>query len=61
MTMNDNTEILIRLGRIEGQLTEVLKISERVRLLELWQAWLKGGWAALVGGYLYLFKAASAK
>jgi len=23
----------------------------------MWQSWLKGGWAALVAAYAYLFKA----
>ena len=50
-------EILRALGRIEGELIEIRKLSERVRMLEVWQAWLKGGWAALVAAYLYLCRA----
>ena len=55
------TEILRALGRIEGQLVEIQKLSdeirklsERVNKLEIWQSWLKGGWALLVGAYLYI-------
>jgi hypothetical protein len=43
------------LGRIEGRLDELCKLAERVRQLEAWQWWLKGGWAALAAGYAYLF------
>ena len=52
--MDTYTEILRALGRIEGELVEIRKLSERVRKLEMWQSWLKGGWAALVGAYVYL-------
>ena len=41
-------EILRALGRIEGELVEIRKLSERVSKLEMWQSWLKGGWAVLV-------------
>jgi hypothetical protein len=51
---NAYDEILRRLGRIEGLLIETQKLSERVKQLELWQSWLKGAWAALVAGYLYI-------
>ena len=45
----DATEKILRaLGRIEGELVEIRRLSERVRKLEVWQAWLRGGWAALV-------------
>ena len=30
------------------------KLNERVRILELWQWWLKGAWAALTGAWIYL-------
>ncbi len=52
--MNTYTEILRALGRIEGELIEIRKLSERVRTLEIWQSWLKGGWAVLVAAYGYL-------
>jgi hypothetical protein len=55
--MNGFNEILRALGRIEGELIEIRKLSERVRMLEVWQSWLKGAWAALVGAYLYLCRA----
>jgi hypothetical protein len=35
-------EILRSLGRIEGELIEIRKLSERVRKLEILQSWLKG-------------------
>ncbi len=44
--MDTANEILRALGRIEGELVEIRKLSERVSKLELWQSWLKGGWAA---------------
>ena len=52
--MDAYEEILRALGRIEGELVEIRKLSERVTKLEVWQSWLKGGWAALVAAYLYL-------
>lgn len=54
-------EILRSLGRIEGELVEFRKVSERVAKLEAWQSWLKGGWAALAAAYVYLFKAGFGK
>ena len=54
--MDTSGEVLRALGRIEGRLVEISKLSERVTALEIWQSWLKGGWAALVAGYVYLFK-----
>jgi hypothetical protein len=59
--MDAFSEILTRLGRIEGELIGIRKLSERVRLLEVWQAWLKGGWAALVAGYAFLCREAFGK
>lgn len=59
--MDTYTEILRALGRIEGELVEIRKLSERVRKLEMWQSWLKGGWAALVGAYVYLSRLAFGK
>ena len=54
-------EILRTLGRIEGELVEIRKLSGRVRRLETWQAWLRGGWAAMVAAYLYLCRVAWGK
>ena len=51
----DATEKILRaLGRIEGELVEIRRLSERVRKLEVWQAWLRGGWAVLVVLLVYL-------
>jgi hypothetical protein len=56
MGVNTNDRILILLGEIQGELVEIRKLSERVRKLEIWQAWFKGGWAAVVVAYLYLYR-----
>jgi len=48
--------ILRSLGHIEGELVEIRKLSERVARLEMWQSWLKGGWA--VAAYVLLWKVA---
>ena len=45
--MNTRDEILIAIGRIEGKLEAFASLSQRVSTLERWQAWLKGGWAAM--------------
>lgn len=49
-------EILRSLGRIEGQLAEIHKLSERVTALEVWQSWLKGAWTVLLAAFAYLCK-----
>ena len=54
--MDTLNEILRALGRIEGELVEIRKLSERVSKLEVLQSWLKGGWAVLVAGYVYLWR-----
>jgi hypothetical protein len=54
-------EVLVMLGRIEGELVEIRKLSERVRRLEVWQSWLKGAWAVIVAAYLYLVRQASGR
>jgi hypothetical protein len=59
--METYEEILRALGRIEGELVEIRKLSERVRQLEVLQSWLKGGWAVLVAGWLYLWREVIAK
>ena len=59
--MNSYNEILRALGRIEGELIEIRKLSERVTKVEIWQSWLKGGWAALVAAYVYLCRLAFGK
>jgi hypothetical protein len=59
--MDTYDEILRALGRIEGQLIEIARLSERVSKIEICQAWMIGGWAALVGAYACLFKIALGK
>jgi len=57
----DAATVVSRRGRIEGELIEIRKSSERVTALEIWQSWLKGAWAALVTRYLYLYRQAVEK
>ena len=59
--MNTLNEILLALGRIEGELIQIRKmseeirrISERVRGLEIWQSRLRGAWLALIAAYACL-------
>ena len=59
--MDTYDEILRALGRIEGELVEIRKLSERVTKLEIWQSRLKGGWAVLVAAYVYLCRQAFGK
>lgn len=54
MTRHD--EIMRALGRIEGELIEIRKLTERVRKLEVWQSWLRGAWAALAAACAYLVR-----
>ena len=46
-------EILRSLGRIEGELVEIRKLSVRVGRLEVCQSWLKGLWAAVAAAWAY--------
>jgi hypothetical protein len=61
VTMDTYDEILRALGRIEGQLIEIAKLSARVSKIEVCLAWMMGGWAALAGAYAYLCKTALGK
>ena len=54
--MNRYDEILRSLGRIEGELVEIRKLNHRISKLEVWQSWLKGGWAVLVAAYAHLVR-----
>ena len=54
-------QILMTLGRIEGELIEIRKLSERVTKLEISMSWLKGGWALLVAVWIYLIRLALVK
>jgi len=49
-------QILRALGRIEGELVEIRKLSERVSAIEQMLSWLKGGWAVLATACAYLLK-----
>ena len=59
--MDKYAEILRALGRIEGELVEIRKLSGRVSKLESLLSWLKGGWAVLVAAYVYLWREAIGK
>jgi hypothetical protein len=59
--MDTYGEIMRALGRIEGELREIRKLSERVRRLEHWQFWLKSGWALLVAALGYVCRNAYSK
>jgi hypothetical protein len=50
--MDTDNEIIRALGRIEGELVEIRKLSERVSKLEQWQSWLR--WMGCPGGGLRL-------
>ena len=50
--MKADPEVVRLLGHIDGELVEIRKLSERVRRLEVWQSWVRGGWAALLLVYL---------
>ena len=67
--MNTMDEIVRILGRIEGEvkghrleiqnhLAETRRISERVRSLELWRAWMKAIGTALVAAHGYVCRQA---
>ena len=45
--------ILLTLGEMKGQLLQVQKLNERVARLEMWQSWLKGGWAAVASAFIW--------
>jgi len=55
------SEILRALGRIEGELIQIRKLSERVSALEQAQSWLKGGCAILTAAVLYMIRGISGK
>ena len=59
--MDTYAEILRALGRIEGELVEIRKLSARVSRLEIWQSWLKGGWAMLAAAYAYIVRGICAR
>jgi len=64
MTMNLENEVLsIRtsLGRIEGRMDEIGKLSERLSIVEQSQAWLKGAWTVLAAACAYMWRAIYAK
>ena len=59
--MDTSSEILLILGRIEGRIegdiSERHKLSDRISRLEQWQSRLKGAWIALAGVCAVLSKA----
>ena len=57
--MTTHDDILLAIGRIEGKLEAYATLSQRVSNLERWQAWLKGGWAALTAMCAWLFRGSS--
>jgi hypothetical protein len=57
--MSTHDDILLAIGRIEGKLEAYATLSQRVSNLERWQAWLKGGWAALAAIFAWLFRGSS--
>ena len=54
-------QMLLALGRIEGELIEIRKLSQRVSMLEQYQAWLRGACAAIMAILAYLFHVMYAK
>jgi hypothetical protein len=54
-------QILRALGRIEGELIEIRRLSRRVSMLEQSQSWLKGAWAVLAIAIGYLLREMYAK
>jgi len=59
--MTSHDEVLLAIGRIEGKLQVYENLSQRVSSLERWQWWLKGGWAAVVTIYVWLFRGSYAR
>jgi hypothetical protein len=57
--MATHDDILLAIGRIEGKLEAYATLSQRVSNLERWQAWLKGGWAALAAMFAWLSRGSS--
>ena len=51
-------KILRSLGRIEGELREIRKLSQRVSRIEQWMFYLKGAFAALAAACACLCKTA---
>jgi hypothetical protein len=51
---NDLRELVRSVGRIEGKLDGFNRLAERVRLLEIWQSWLRGAWAVMAGAWVYV-------
>ena len=51
------SEILHKLGRIEGELVEIRKLCKRVSALEQTQSWFKGWLAMLAAAFACMFRA----
>jgi hypothetical protein len=54
-------EIHRAVGRMEGRMNEICKLSERVSKLEQCVSWLKGGWAVLAGAFACVCRATFGK
>ena len=59
--MNNEAEILLAIGRIEGRLEAYASLTQRVSSLERWQSWLKGGWAAVAAMFAWLLRGSLTK
>ena len=46
-------DIKADLGEIKGKVNDMPKMNERLSRLEIWQAWLKGGWFATASAFLW--------
>lgn len=60
LSQETGNQILRTLGRIEGELVEIRKLTERVSRLEQWHAWFKGAWAVLAAVCAWLVGSAQA-
>ena len=49
-------KIVRSVSRMEGELCEIRKLSQRVSRLEQWMFYLKGAWAALAAACACLWK-----
>jgi hypothetical protein len=59
--MEEHSEVLIMLGRIEGELVEIRKLNQRVSALEICHSWLKGAWAAVIALFVYICRGVSGR
>jgi hypothetical protein len=55
---NEEARMITLLERIDSQFSQ---LGDRVRMLEIWQAWLKGALVALVTPWVHLYRYALGK